>query len=36
MQPVFDNLEFILGVAKFPSAKTIDQLMSSNLIEIQR
>jgi PhoH-like ATPase len=35
MQPVFDNLEFILSVTKFPNVKTIDQLMSTNLIEIE-
>jgi PhoH-like ATPase len=35
MQPVFDNLEFILSVTKFPNVKSIDHLMSSNLIEIE-
>lgn len=35
MQPLFDNLEYILSVYKRPNVKTVDQLISSNLIELE-
>ncbi len=35
MQPLFDNLEFILNTYHQHNAKTADQLMSSNIIELE-
>jgi PhoH-like ATPase len=35
MQPLFDNLEFILNVYKKPNVKTPDQLINSKLIELE-
>jgi PhoH-like ATPase len=35
MQPLFDNLDYILSVYKKPTLKTIDQLMASKHIELE-
>ncbi len=35
MQPLFDNLEFILGGYKAPSIKSMDQLLKDKTIEIE-
>ncbi len=35
MQPLFDNLEFIMSVHKRPNLKTVDQLISSRAIELE-
>jgi PhoH-like ATPase len=35
MQPLFDNLEFILGEYKRPNVKTVDQLVKDRLLEIE-
>ena len=35
MQPLFDNLEFILSVYKKEKMKSVDALLSNNLIEIE-
>ncbi|MFW5802030.1 MAG: PhoH family protein [Spirochaeta sp.] len=35
MQPLFDNLEFILNVYKKPNVKTPDQLINGKLIELE-
>ncbi|MBT3274736.1 MAG: PhoH family protein [Spirochaetales bacterium] len=35
MQPLFDNLEFILSVYKRDKLKNVDSLLSNNLIEIE-
>jgi predicted ribonuclease YlaK len=35
MQPLFDNLEYILSVYKKPQFKSVDQLMSSKHIELE-
>ncbi|GAB6089275.1 PhoH family protein [Spirochaeta dissipatitropha] len=35
MQPLFDNLEFILGVYKKPNVKTPDQLINNKIIELE-
>jgi PhoH-like ATPase len=35
MQPLFDNLELILSVYKKDKLKTVDALLSNNLIEIE-
>ncbi len=35
MQPVFDNLELILSVYKNEKMKTVDALLSNNLIELE-
>ncbi len=35
MQPLFDNLEYILSVYSKQNAKSIDQLINSNLIELE-
>jgi len=35
MQPLFDNLEYILSVYKRPNVKTVDQLINSNVIELE-
>lgn len=35
MQPLFDNLEFILSVYKKPNVKTPDQLINNKLIELE-
>ena len=35
MQPLFDNLDYILSVYKRPNPKTLDQLLASKYIEIE-
>jgi PhoH-like ATPase len=35
MQPLFDNLEYILGVYKKQNVRSVDQLMNNKLIEIE-
>ncbi len=35
MQPLFDNLEYILNVYKNQSIKSMDQLLNNNLIELE-
>ncbi|TVQ38777.1 MAG: PhoH family protein [Spirochaetaceae bacterium] len=35
MQPLFDNLDYILSVYKRPNVKTADQLINSNAIELE-
>ncbi|TVQ20976.1 MAG: PhoH family protein [Spirochaetaceae bacterium] len=35
MQPLFDNLEYIIASYKRPNMKTVDQLVGSNLIELE-
>lgn len=35
MQPLFDNLDYILGVYKRPNLKNVDQLMASKHIELE-
>ncbi|MCX7786182.1 MAG: PhoH family protein [Spirochaetes bacterium] len=35
MQPLFDNLDYILSVYKRPNLKNLDQLMASKYIEIE-
>ncbi|MDR1932167.1 MAG: PhoH family protein [Spirochaetales bacterium] len=35
MQPLFDNLDYILSVYKKPTLKTVDQLMASKYIELE-
>ena len=35
MQPLFDNLDYILSVYKRPNLKTLDQLLASKYIEIE-
>jgi PhoH-like ATPase len=35
MQPLFDNLEYILNVYKSQSIKSMDQLLNNNLIELE-
>lgn len=35
MQPLFDNLEFILSVYKRPNLKNLEQLLTSNTIELE-
>ena len=35
MQPLFDNLEYILGVYKRSNVKNVESLLSNNLIEIE-
>jgi len=35
MQPLFDNLEFILSVHKRPNLKSVDAIISSNMVEIE-
>lgn len=35
MQPVFDNIEYILGVHKREKAKTVDQMIKDKQIEIE-
>jgi PhoH-like ATPase len=35
MQPLFDNLDYILSVYKKPTLKTVDQLMTSKHIELE-
>jgi PhoH-like ATPase len=35
MQPLFDNLDYILSVYKKPTLKTVDQLMASKHIELE-
>jgi PhoH-like ATPase len=35
MQPLFDNLEYILSVYKKQNVKSVDQLMNNKLIEIE-
>lgn len=35
MQPIFDNLEYILSVYKWQKAKNLEQLMSSPFIELE-
>jgi len=35
MQPLFDNLEYILSVHKRDKAKTVDQMLKDKLIEIE-
>lgn len=35
MQPLFDNLEYIIGSFKRPNMKTVDQLVGSNVIELE-
>ncbi len=35
MQPLFDNLEYILSVYKRPNVKSTDSLLNNNLIEIE-
>lgn len=35
MQPLFDNLDYILSVYKRPNVKTVDQLVNSNAIELE-
>jgi PhoH-like ATPase len=35
MQPLFDNLEYILSVYKRANVKSVDQLINSNLIELE-
>jgi PhoH-like ATPase len=35
MQPLFDNLEYIMSVYHRPNIKTPDQLISSNVIELE-
>ena len=35
MQPIFDNLEYILSVHKWQNIKNLDQLMNSKIIELE-
>jgi PhoH-like ATPase len=35
MQPLFDNLEYILSVYKKQNFKTVDHLLNSNIIELE-
>jgi PhoH-like ATPase len=35
MQPLFDNLEFILSVHKRPNLKSVDAIISSNMVEVE-
>ena len=35
MQPLFDNLDYILSVYKRPNVKTVEQLVNSNAIELE-
>jgi PhoH-like ATPase len=35
MQPVFDNLEYIIDSAKQQNLKSIDQLLNNKIIEIE-
>ena len=35
MQPLFDNLQHILSVHKLQNLKTIDQLLTSKMIEVE-
>jgi PhoH-like ATPase len=35
MQPLFDNLEFILSVHKRPNLKSVEAIVSSNMVEIE-
>ncbi len=35
MQPLFDNLDYILSAYKRPNVKTVDQLVNSNAIELE-
>jgi PhoH-like ATPase len=35
MQPLFDNLEFILGEFKRPNVKSVDQLIKDRVLEIE-
>lgn len=35
MQPLFDNLEFILGEYKRPNVKSVDQLVKDKVLEIE-
>ncbi len=35
MQPLFDNLEYIIASYKRPNMKTVDQLVGSNVIELE-
>lgn len=35
MQPLFDNLEYILSVHKRPNMKSVESILSSNMVEIE-
>jgi PhoH-like ATPase len=35
MQPLFDNLEYILSVYKRPNIRSVDQLMGTNAVEVE-
>jgi len=35
MQPLFDNLEYILSVYKRPNLKSIDSIINNNMVEIE-
>jgi PhoH-like ATPase len=35
MQPLFDNLEYILSVHKRPNLKSVDAIISSNMVEVE-
>lgn len=35
MQPLYDNLEYILSVHKRPNLKSVDAIISSNMVEVE-